>query len=306
VRPVVERCLRIDPDHRYDSVTELLEALGQTPRQGDSVRLRFHERKQSQPQPDSSPAGESAAADKEDSSTGDELKQAAAELARGAVGIARGVFTGVRDRISKAEEEDQAKVARATKELLGRLRQGSGAKPSRPPLSGGDMGGDIVSVSTLDEPDAESSEPAAPASTPPVASVAPVDRAELKKKPWFQELVRSREEKESARQPGLLVAAPPVPAESLLSTVPVPPPAEGGWVGSVSQSVIVGAEIMGALVTGPLMMGLRSTAAVFDRVVRGVPGVLGGRIRLIILLVLMALLGALVSFIILGALAWRP
>ena len=130
---------------------------------------------------------------------------------------------------------------------------------------------------------------------------------ELEKKPWFQELVRSREEKTSAKRPGLLVASQPaLPAERLGGTVPVPPRAEGGWVGSVSQSVIVGTEIMGALVTGPVMVGLRSTAAVFDRVVRGVPGLLGALIRLIMLLVVMALLGALVSFIVLGALALNP
>ena len=43
LRPVVERCLRFDPEHRYASVHELLSALGQTSRQGDSVRLPWNE-----------------------------------------------------------------------------------------------------------------------------------------------------------------------------------------------------------------------------------------------------------------------
>jgi serine/threonine protein kinase len=39
VRAVVTRCLRLDPDDRFQDVGALLEALGQTARQGDSIRL---------------------------------------------------------------------------------------------------------------------------------------------------------------------------------------------------------------------------------------------------------------------------
>jgi serine/threonine protein kinase len=39
VRAVVKRCLRLDPDDRFQDVGALLEALGQTARQGDSIRL---------------------------------------------------------------------------------------------------------------------------------------------------------------------------------------------------------------------------------------------------------------------------
>jgi len=39
LRPVVTRCLRLDPADRYQDVGALLEALGQTARQGESVRL---------------------------------------------------------------------------------------------------------------------------------------------------------------------------------------------------------------------------------------------------------------------------
>lgn len=45
-RPAVEGCLRLDPDDRFGSVVELLDALGQTARPGDSVvfTLAPHER----------------------------------------------------------------------------------------------------------------------------------------------------------------------------------------------------------------------------------------------------------------------
>ena len=43
LRGVVTRCLRLDPEQRYASISELLGALGQTARQGESVRLRYEE-----------------------------------------------------------------------------------------------------------------------------------------------------------------------------------------------------------------------------------------------------------------------
>ena len=39
VRAVVVRCVRMDPDDRFQDVAALLEALGQTARQGESIRL---------------------------------------------------------------------------------------------------------------------------------------------------------------------------------------------------------------------------------------------------------------------------
>ena len=88
--------------------------------------------------------------------------------------------------------------------------------------------------------------------------------------------------------------------------MPVPPRAEGGWVGNVLQSVVVGGEIMGALVTGPVLALLRGTAGFFDRALTGVPGFLGSLLRLLMMLVLMAILGALAAFAGLAAFAWNP
>ena len=89
-------------------------------------------------------------------------------------------------------------------------------------------------------------------------------------------------------------------------TVPVPPRAEGGFLGNVTQSLIVGAEIMGALVTGPVMVFLRGTASAFDRIVRGIPSFLGSVIRTMLALILMAFLGGLLAFVVLAALALNP
>jgi hypothetical protein len=123
--------------------------------------------------------------------------------------------------------------------------------------------------------------------------------------PWRRELERSREERRRSGEPSSFWAAPGGDP-GVGQTVPVPPRAEGGWVGNLLQSVVVGGEIMGALVTGPVLVALRSTAAVFDRVLTGVPGILGSLLRLVMMLLVMAALGALVALAGLAAFAWNP
>jgi serine/threonine-protein kinase len=271
VRAVVERCLRLDPADRFGSVHELLEALGQTARRGDSVRLPWEgaserpferERPAAAAPVETPPGTEPPAATRR---AGEELRTAAAELARGAALVARGVWDGVVERVSN-------RPAGANEEPA--------AAPGAP-----ELGAEVVSVSTLgDERSA----------APTQAVVAPA----ASESPWRAELRRSREER-AALAPATEPPAFPV-------TVPVPPRAAGGFLGSVTQSVIVGTEIMGALVTGPVMLVLRGSAAVFDRIVRGVPAVLGGLIRTVLALLLMAFLGGLVAFVVLAALALNP
>src|SRR5262245_41591471 len=89
LRPVVDRCLRLAPEQRYASVHELLSALGQTARQGDSVRLPWAEK--TAPGPAAAPAAATAETPR---AAKEELRLAAVELARGAVGVARGVWDG--------------------------------------------------------------------------------------------------------------------------------------------------------------------------------------------------------------------
>ncbi len=56
LRPVVTSCLRLDPADRYQDVSSLLEALGQTARQGESVRFEPAPETQASP-PRRRPAG---------------------------------------------------------------------------------------------------------------------------------------------------------------------------------------------------------------------------------------------------------
>jgi hypothetical protein len=206
----------------------------------------------------------------------EELRTAAAELARGAVGVARGVWDGVVERVSSSPR------------TAGDGTPAPGASPAGS-AGGAESGADseVLVVHSLEDPDEASLEPAPGALSSPDA-------------PWRVELRRARE-----REPGAALAAAGANGAPL-ATVPVPPRAEGGFLGSVVQSLVVGAEIMGALITGPVMVFARGTAQVFDRIVRGVPAVLGVGIRLVLFLLLMGLIGAVCAFVLLAALALNP
>jgi len=273
LRAVVERCLRLDPAQRHASVHELLAAMGQTARQGDSVRLSvaggetmpWPQPEEARPAPTPTPTPTKAAAPSPGVASGEtplptraELRTVGAELARGAVGVARGVWDGVRGEVAPA--------------------------PSSAPRGGADEGAEVLVIQELEEPDG--------GALVPEASPFAADDA-----PWRVELRRQRETGSSSA-PGAL----PAP----LVTVPVPPRTSGGLVGSVVQSFVVGAEIMGALVTGPVLAFARGTVTSFDRVVRGVPSVLGTGIRLLLFLLLMGLLGAVSAGVLLAALALNP
>jgi len=266
IRPIVERCLRLEPENRYANVHELLSALGQTARQGDSVRIPWGP--EGQPAGSARPAATSAAPETPRLAK-DELKTAAAELARGAVGVARGVWDGVVERVSTARGE------------RGSSGGAEAPTPATPDPAAGD-GSEVLVIHSLEDPEEESLEPA------PV----PTGLFSSPDAPWRVELRRAREGG-STRAPG----------GPLLATVPVPPRAEGGLLGSVIQSFVVGAEIMGALVTGPVMVFGRGTAHAFDRAVRGLPGAAGWLVRLLLYLVLMAVIGAVCAFVLLAAVA---
>ncbi len=266
LRPIVERCLRLLPEQRYASVHELLSVLGQSARQGDSVRIPWNEGGPSVAR--EAPPSQSGTRAAEPRVAKEELRTAAAEFARGAMGVARGVWDGVVERVGNGKNGD------------GRLA--TVGVPSETPEDGD--GSEVLVIHSLEEPDAS-------ALVPAPGAFSSFDA------PWRMELRRARE---SGAQP---LAAAASPSSALLATVPVPPRAEGGFLGSVVQSVMVGAEIMGALVTGPALVFARGTARSFDRAARGLPGVLGALIRLVLFLVLMSVIGAVCAFVVLAAVA---
>lgn len=117
LRIVVERCVRVDPALRYADVAELLADLGQTARPGDSIRLErpipplapppvpVRPPSSTSTRPLASPSagpstGSAAGSNSRNATPGStsngEPRSTAAELTRGAVEVARGVWDGLR------------------------------------------------------------------------------------------------------------------------------------------------------------------------------------------------------------------
>lgn len=276
LRTVVERCLRLDPDRRYDSVHEILEAMGQTARQGDSVRFKAAELAggagAAVADAPPSPSGEASPSDETPtSSRGEDLRQAASELARGAMGVAIGVWGGVKEKVGGTSPETD------DDDVLG--EGGEKDEDSK-------LGAEVVSVSTLGPGAPPVNAPASPPTPPPTPAPNPFGLPPRGAPRWGGSALGGRTS---------------LPTEVQGSTIPVPPPAEGGVMGTISASAVLGAEIMTSLISGPVLVGIRGTGSFIDRVVRGVPGVLGSVIRLVLLMLLLALLGGVVAFVVLFA-----
>jgi hypothetical protein len=278
-RRAIERALRLDPAQRQASVTELLADLGQTARQGDSIRIGWspaYAAARPAPARATSAAGvaqvrdAARAADAQPS----DLRVAASELARGAMGVARGVWDGVRERGGPGN--GGAKGAPSAAQMSERLGEG------------------VLAIHSLSE-----SEPGPALDS--YASVGPEGRGGPGGPgPRLAAAV-------VAVAPGLLEAsgAPLLVREERGATIPVPPRALGGALGAVHQGVVLGTEILGALVTGPVLTLLRATGRVVDRSVRGARGLLGSTLRWVVFFLVLAVLGGLIMALFLGALTMR-
>jgi len=320
LRATVETCLRLSPDDRFESVHELLEDLGQTARQGDSVRLPWaggsggpgspggpladaptagglgsFARSADAPTP-AAPAGgegsdETPRRPTPTSFGRDDLRQAAGELARGAVGVARGVWDGVRGRGADrdadrdagrgASESDDPSAPTAPDSSPGPESGSPGeATGEETPRAGGSFGHDIVSVRTLAESD---DEPRAPYAAGPSSTPAPA--------------------RGPARGAELAVGGPLSPAGGTAAlAIPVPPRESGGAIGAIASTAVLGAEILATLVTGPVLALLRGLRGGVDGVLQRLPGAFGAIVRLVLFVLVCFSLGAAAALVILGAL----
>jgi hypothetical protein len=155
LRATVETCLRLSPEDRFESVHELLEDLGQTARQGDSVRLpwsgpggRAFGAYRTPPEP--APPAQDAGAGERSAFRRDDLRQAAGELARGAVGVARGVWDGVRGRGEVLRPGSPAQTPEPGEAVESGAGEPGDDAAGTPGFGAGD---DVVSVRTLADSD---------------------------------------------------------------------------------------------------------------------------------------------------------
>ncbi len=115
-----------------------------------------------------------------------------------------------------------------------------------------------------------------------------------------------------AADPAFLLRAPYGTGPTGAGTIPVPPRVEGGIAGTLAACFVLGAEILGALLSGPILLGLRGVTRAGDRFLSGAPDVPGtsagagaarGALRFSLFLVALTLLGGLSAFLVLFAIA---
>ncbi len=272
LRGPVETCLRLAADHRFADVGDLLEAIGQTARQGDSVTMAWDGQAGSSapaPEETSSAAEPTTPAVGESGSTtkGSELLRTAADLARGAVEVARGVWDGLRATSGgkRSEPEESAPEPRAA----GEPAEGIALLEETPPQTSAPT--PTPAPETEDRVDADS-----PTSAQ-ARAMALVSRLKLGTRTGS-----------AATPDGTRPSASP---GQIPQTVPVPPRVEGGFLGTVIQTIVVAGEILIALV-GNLVRWLASLfRVVVDRLLVRSGGFFGRVLGLIGFLLFMAALG---------------
>jgi serine/threonine-protein kinase len=287
MRAAVVRCLRLSPDDRYPGVGELLAALGQAARSGDSVRIEPDRART--PMADAGPRDLSTpVAARTSSST--EARQAAAELARGAVEVARGVWDGLRTIRSAPRSSAEGRTARppagASTPRVSDLPHAPphvNAAPTAPPAP--------ASFDTPPPPRAVEGTHLAPPPAP-------------RREPAFaSEALAMYSLSEGAAAMGDASPVPPILSAARSNpqagTIPVPPAQDGGWLATLASSLTLAAEVLVSLVRGLARRsrGPRARSAVQQLGVGAWRGVVNV-VRLVLFVLALAMLGGVVTWIV--------
>jgi serine/threonine protein kinase len=301
MRRVVERCLRLAPQDRYASVSELLEDLGQTARPGESLRMESA-------RPGSSTIDPKLVARDKSTPLGDrpgprtEARQAAAELTRGAVEVARGVWDGLRNIRTAPRTSSDPRLSLdprspPTPRPPSDARPGSDAPRSAPgstPSAGKPgpvVGGEWSSDADLDPKRATGTPPFAPtpaAQRPDGAGAAAPDTL----------VMYSLDEGMESAARGTSLGVPPViesgAASALAGTIPVPPAGQGGWLGTLRSSLVLAVEVLVSLLRGLVRKASGGTAR---NAAHSIGAGVWRMLRVLGFVLLLALLGGLVTWV---------
>ena len=272
LRPVVERCLRLDPDDRFANVGELLDELGQSARQGDSVAFDWAGVspgdtvvRQSAGTPGSDSADGETTPTPTSGSSNEELRQTAAELARGAVEVARGVWDGLRSASSQSAEGLRG-AGEGIKEAGAQLSAaGASVKRAAENVHSG--------VSGLRDELArkrESSRNAPEGETPPTPAGAPAT-------PSFGL--------------GQTSGSRAVSGTHSVGAIPVPPRVDGGLLGTVFSTLVLSLEVLVSLVGNVLRGSVRFSRSFWEHLVRTSGGMLRRAVRFAFFLLVMSVMG---------------
>ncbi len=290
LKPIVIGCLRLKPEDRYASVADVLTALGHTARIGDSARIP--------PRAASGPAAPSVQRAPETPTPRSDARQTAAELTRGAVEVARGVWDGLRTTPATPVPPRAPAGSSATPmppPLPPQSAQApvSGARPpsssasalSRDPATPTDS--DAIESSTS-APGASPADPAVDESTAFVRRALALARSEAKNRSESDILVLHTL---NDVPPGLALAS------DAAATIPVPPPVPGGWLGTLAATALLALEVFLSL-SRWLFATAKGAVVRGGGVARGgILRFLGRALRLGLFAVFLALLGGVTTLI---------
>jgi serine/threonine protein kinase len=267
LRAVVERCLRLAPDDRYPDVGEMLAEMGQTARPGDSVRWNGFEGLAAAQHASARPPSS-----RRDADSSSEARHTARELTRGFVEVVR----GVRDGFVPAAKRP---------------------KPDPNPGTTSNPGASSTPRAEAATPAAASSSSAGPA--PASAPTARGQDGEAREVLTLHGLSATGDDVPLSpmSKPGSAV-----PARAL--TIPVPPPVQGGWRGTLFSTIALAVEVLLALGRGLGGAFLRIVGRGRGRVgaagtgfVRGSLRFMVGTARLLLFVFVLLILGGLATFI---------
>jgi hypothetical protein len=303
LRAIVERCVRLHPDDRYADVGDMLAEMGQTARPGDSVRWDgvAGARRAGVPPPSSrrDPSSTHATTVRGNES---DARQTARELTRGAVEVARGVWDGILTGTRRAETTQ--------------LPLGGAPAAKSGPASGSGSSSSAPASSASSPPS-----PVSPSSTVSPSNGVPAsmsDRVVTSGSAHAGEAVLARGGDGEAREvltlhglstTGDEVRLAPAPAPQWTATegaltIPVPPPVQGGWRGTLFSTFALAVEVLLALGRGILgwlvaliARGRGTAAAAGTGVAHALGRVFVGALRLAVFLIVLLLLGGLTAYV---------
>ena len=164
------------------------------------------------------------------------------------------------------------------------------------------LGDEVVSFQTLDDPDDyedESKESAGSTKTPILGMLAR-ERSRRTSSGGATFLLDDGDDSESRAGSQTFSpwnALPVVGAASVGRTVPVPPAVDGGLLGTIAATFVLGFEVMLAILSGPIFYVLRGVGRGVDRAFQPVPGLFGSSLKLLFFLALLFILGGLVALV---------
>lgn len=292
LRGVVERCLRLSPDDRFVNVGEMLDDIGQSARQGDSVCFDWSERSPDPYRPHGGASQKAMGVDAPTpeprptpSSTNEELRQTAAELARGAVEVARGVWDGLRN----APPRDPSSPNVPAGESSSSPDAGPVVQPPSPGTAGPaspQASADAAATGWRAELERKRSGTDAAGGGPAPTSSASAEGPTAVQGLFAAEGLEGSGENEAGSRANIGPDGKPI-----MAAIPVPPRVEGGVLGTVFSTIVLSLEVLVSLVGNLLAGTARVMRGGWERFGRTSGGIVRRTVRFTFFLTVMGVLG---------------